>query len=163
MSSLLAKLKAGKDNVKVVKFPGTDQDVAIQVLTNGEKQRGALETERYFEAEKIKISATGLKVYNDELNTRLLFQALRDPDDHERSFAGSVGELRDMLTTDEKDLLLEEYDALETEVSPTEEAMTDEALEEFLATVKKNPTVLNASSLPMLRRLSVFMAARLRN
>jgi len=160
MSSLLEKLKAGKKAVKTVKFPGTDQDVSIQVLNNSEKQRANMETERYFKAEEISISATTMDIYLDEINTRTLAVALRNPLNVKEPFAASADELRALITTDEKDLLIEEYNALEQEVSPAEKNMTGDQFEDLFATLKKNPTIGNALNLPTLRGLIGFLASR---
>ena len=108
MSSLLEKLKAGKRNVRIIRFPGTEQKAALRALSNADLQEAAFATENHFKSKNIEITTTTIEAYEDENTTQILFRALRNPDDPDQPFAKSVDELRSLLTRDEKDYLAEQ-------------------------------------------------------
>ncbi len=161
--SLLEKLKGGKRNTRKIPFPGTDQDVALQVLSNAEKQDALFATEDLFKKKGIRISTTTVEAYEDENATQILARALRDPQDPETPFSGNADELRTLLTTGEKDLLVEAYDSFEKEVSPSAKDLTEAELEELVDTLKKTPGFGSSLSSPTLRQLTMYSVNRLSN
>lgn len=160
MSSLLEKLKAGKRNVRAIKFPGMDQNVALRVLSNADVQDALFATENHFKQHKIEVSATTVEAYEDENTTQILFRALRDPQDYDRPFVKDVDELRRMLTRDEKDLLVEQYNAFEKEVSPSAVTLSDAEMDDLFGRLKKTPEIGNDLSFSTLKRLIVYLASR---
>lgn len=159
--SFLEKLKAGKRNVKMIKFPGTDKQVALQVLSSQELQDSVLATEKHFKGLEVEIGSLILDSYEDERATQMIFRALRDPEDHKKPLAADVRQLRDLLTKEEKGKLVEAYLEFERECSPDFRQMSDQEFEKLWDEVKKNPQTLS-SDLPsgMLRRLLNFLASR---
>ena len=164
-SSLLATLKAGTDNKKTIKFPGTDQDVVIRVLSEAERQAAAFATEQRFQSQNIEPTMTTVDVYEQEKTTQLLYRALGDPDDAKKPIAKNIDEFRSNLTLEEKNVLVDEYEALEKECSPNPEYMSDEEFDTLLEGIKKNAeaTASNVSSIATARRLIVSLAGLLQS
>lgn len=160
----LEKLKAGTRNTKTIKFPGTDNEVVLRVLSNAERQDAVFAAEEHFKSRKIEIAATCLDAYEDERTTQLLFRALRDCDNSENTFASSADSLRENLTREEKEFLTSEYTTFEQECSPAIEKMSDEDFEKLWEELKKNPEpVLSFLNSGTLRRLIIFLASRQQN
>lgn len=159
--SLLEKLKAGTRNIRVLKFPGTDEDVAVRVLSAQEIQDSVFAAETLFKKAEVDVSASTLDAYEDERTTQILWRALRDPENQKEPFAATVAELRKGLTRAEKSILADLYNEFEKECSPDFMAMTDTEFEELFETVKKNPEQLTSNlSSPMLRGLLRYLASR---
>jgi hypothetical protein len=160
MISLLEKLKAGTRNIHVIKFPGTDQDVALRVLTNAETQAALFEAETYFKKRGIEINSATIEAFTDEHTTRQLAFALRDPDNPDIPFSQNADELRSLLVTAEKDILVEEYSAFEEEASPSPDNLSEEEMDRILEEVKKKPETGNALSISLLRKLFIYSVNR---
>lgn len=161
MSSLLEKLKAGKRNVRIIKFPGTEQNAALRALSNADLQEAAFATENHFKSKNIEITTTTIEAFEDENTTQIMFRALRNPDDPDQPFAKSVDELRSLLTRDEKDILVEQYNEFEKEVSPSAENLTNAEMDDLFEQLKKKPETGKGLSSATLRKLIVFLASRL--
>jgi hypothetical protein len=158
--SLIEKLKAGKRNVKTIKFPGTEDDIFLQILSNADIQDAVFAAERRFKSEEIAITSSTLDAYEDERTTQIIFRALRDPLDPKKPFASTADELRKLLSKEEKDHLVSEYNAFQDECSPRIEEMTAEKFDEIWAALKKNPqTALNFLSSGTQRRLLLYLAS----
>jgi hypothetical protein len=158
--SLIEKLKAGTRNVKTIKFPGTEDDITLQILSNADYQDAVFAAERRFKGEEMPVASSTLDAYTDERTTQILFRALRDPDNNKKPFTASADELRKLLTKEQKEYLVSEYDAFEDECSPRFETLTDEKFNELWDEVKKKPTALNILSSGMQKRLLQFLASR---
>lgn len=161
--SLLEKLKAGKGNIRIIKFPGTDQDVALHVLSNGQIQESLFATEDRFKQRKIEVSSTTVEAYEDENTIQILARALRDPGDPKKPFAANVDQLRGMITLEEKNALVAEYNAFEAEVSPLAETISDSDLDRIFDEVKKKPETGNGLNIYTLRKLIIYLASRQSN
>jgi hypothetical protein len=158
--SLLEQLKAGTKNVKTISFPGTDQDVVLRILSNGELQAAHFAAERLFKRADIAPSMTTIDAYEDEKTTQILFRALRNPEDTSQGIAGSVDEFRSLLNRQEKDILVDEYNAFEGECSPQVAEMSEQEVERLIEEVKKNPGTLGSvSNITIARRLIAFLVA----
>jgi hypothetical protein len=159
--SLIEKLKAGRRNIKTIKFPGTDDDLILRVLSNAEIQEAVFAAERRFKAEDIPILDSTRDVYNDERTTQILFRALRNPKDAKKALFSSDDELRALLTRDEKEILSQEYEAFQSECAPHPETMSDEEFDNLWEALKKSPeTALNFLSSGTLKRLLLYLASR---
>lgn len=162
--SLLEKLKAGKKNVKLVDFPGTDEKIAITVLTEAEIQAAAMETERLFKKAGLDLSAGTADAYQAEQNTQLLFRALVEPepgaDGTRRPRFSTADELRSLVTRLAKDALTDEYNAWEQECGPDPMTLGEQELDALFEAVKKNPLHGSALSISTLRRLVIYLASR---
>ena len=159
--SLIEKLKAGNRNIKTVKFPGAEEDILLQILSNADIQDAVFGAERRFKTEDIAITDSTRDAYNDERMTQILFRALRDPKDAKKPFAVTADELRKLLTKEEKEWLSSEYDAFEQECAPQLVKMSGEQFEELWDALKKSPkTVLNFLNFGMQKRLLLYLASR---
>jgi valyl-tRNA synthetase len=155
VSDLLQQLKLGTDNVKLVKFPGTDKEVALRIISQRDHQDAAFSTERLFKQEKIDVNMITAEEYESEKATQLLYRALRDPQKLEEPIAPNITEFRKLLTREEKKLLIDEYLGFESECSPSPENMSDEEFDKVLTALKKNSveTIGNITSMSMLKKL----------
>lgn len=165
--NLIEVLKAGKKHIKTLKFPGTEFEVGLCVLTDGEVQDAVFSTEQRFKEKGIEITATTLATYNRELNTQMLFRALVDPlkqrpDGTYEPIFKKVDELR-LATADQKNELIEEYNAFEAQCSPSPVKMTDDEFDALFEDIKKNPLTGNDLSLQTARRLILYLASRPQN
>ena len=160
MSGLLDKLKGGKRHIRVIKFPGTDQDVALRVLNNSETQEALFATERHFRDKEIEVTLTTAEAFEDENTTQILFRALRNAEDPSEPLAASPDELRRALTREEKDHLVELYLEFEKEISPSAANMSEEEMEALFEDLKKTPELGNNLSSGTLKRLIGYLASR---
>lgn len=164
--SLIEKLKAGKRHIRKMKFPGTDIEIGIQVLNEAELQASIFETERHFKNAGIEISATTIGIYDKEQITQTLFRAIVEPSKPNQNgtynkLFSNVDDLRALFfSQDIKDELVEVYNELQKEVSPSVHQMSEAELETIFETVKKNPdSGMNLSSFT-LKQLLRFMVSR---
>jgi len=73
----------------------------------------------------------------DELLNQMLYRALRDPDDPERTAAGDASELRDHLSPPEQAALYDQYDAAFGDVDPDASTLTAMQWDQIADAVKK--------------------------
>lgn len=158
MTSRLAKIKGGTRNVTLKKYPGTDQAVAIRVLTNAEIQAALFATVEHFKRAGIEVNAATVEAFDDEHTTQLLAVALRDPDDPGQPFATNAHQLRGLMTSDEKEILVDAYEAFKAEVSPSPDEMSEDELLRLCEELKKKPEIGNTLNICVLRRLLPYLA-----
>lgn len=163
---LLEKLKAGKKNIKIIKFPGTDEDIGITVLTEAETQDAVFAAERFFKESGIEVSATTIGAYQSELNTQILLRCLVDPSKKKKDgtyegFFKDTKEFKSLLAKEAKDILVEEYNGFESECSPSPLKMTDDEFDRLFDELKKSPQTVGSSlSLKTLKGLIIYLAVR---
>ena len=161
--NLLEVLKAGKKNIKRLKFPGTEQEIGITVLTDGEVQEAIFSAERYFKEKGIEITATTLGTYNAEVSTQMLFRAIIDPEKkkvdgtYEPAFKKS-DDLH-LASSAQKAELVEEYNAFENECSPSPDTLSKDELEKLFDDVKKNPLNGNSLNSRTAKELILYLAS----
>jgi len=159
--SFFEKLKRGCKNYRKIKYPGTEQEIVIIVLSNAEFQDAIIEAENYFKGKNITPSK---EMLDDEIATQILARALRDSNNIQKYLVKNSDELRMHITRAEKNSLVEEYNALELECSPNLNTITDEEFSKIWEDIKKNPeTLLSDLSLNTLRRLLLYLANQQRN
>ncbi|KAF0145119.1 MAG: Uncharacterized protein FD156_1230 [Nitrospirae bacterium] len=160
--SLLEKLKAGKKNKNTIKFPGTDQDIIISVLSEADIQAAHFESERLFKKNGIEVSMSTVDAYEAEKTTQILFRACSDTDG--KPLSKTVDEFRSQILKAEKDILVDEYNSLEQECSPNPEKISTEDMEKIIDEVKKRPEMIGSvSNIVIARKLIVSLASRLQN
>jgi len=158
---LLERLKAGKKNKKTIKFPNTQEDVVISVLSESELQEAHFATERHFKKNGIEASMVTVDAYEAEKTTQVLFRALRDPLDETKAIAKTIDAFRGLIERGEKDLLVDEYTSLELESNGGTETMTPDEMESFFDALKKRPEILGSvSSIGTARQLISYLASR---
>jgi hypothetical protein len=164
--NLIEKLKAGKRNIRTLAYPGTEEEIGITVLSEAETRDAIFATEREFKKGEIEVSTMTLGAYTSENNTQVLFRALVDPKrqkkdgTYERLFK-DMDEFRDLLRREEKEILIEEYNAFEKECSPSPRDLSEEELEALADDLKKNLTLGTDSSFRTLQQLTIYLAKQL--
>jgi hypothetical protein len=162
VSDLLSIFKAGTDNHKIVKWPGTEHPVAIRILSQKDLQDAAFTTERMFKSEKIEVGLLTAEEYEVEKSIQILFRCLRDPKNLEEPVAPNIAEFRKALTREERRLLTDEYLAFESECSPQPDGLSKDDFDRTIEQLKKTPDAIlsNITSIAMLKKLLLFMASQ---
>ncbi len=122
-ASKLARVTRGRRSVKACKMLG--HDFVWRILSGSEQQEcvsGAIERFRQLEI------PPEMRTYNDleqEISWQILWRTMRDPevigtdvDPYPRSYADSVSEVREELSTDERDVFINSYMDYEEEINP---------------------------------------------
>ena len=157
--NLIDRLKAGRNNIKAIPFPGIPgTKVGLRILSDQETKDAYAAAENYFTRIKLDIKDSTLDMYIDERANQILFRVLCDPEDSSVPAAPSADALRRLLTKAEKDALAREYAEFEEECSPNYAEKTEEELSILWEDVKKNPiTLLSDLSTGTLRRLLRYL------
>jgi DNA-binding phage protein len=98
--------------------------------------------------------------YEAERSLRMLYKAVSDSDGN--PIAKTIERFRDLLSVNEKNILVDEYMTFENDCSPGMSALTEDEADAFLADLKKNPaTAMNVSSIRIARQLIISSVNRL--
>lgn len=153
MSDILDKLKASGSTTKPIELRG--QKLAIRILTEQDYQLSGLAAHDKFKDEGV--SLTNADLHEAEVANQLLCRALVDPSTNKPVFP-DVATFAEIVTREEKSILLEIYLDYERDVSPRR--MTEAEFDELLEEVKKKPNTahLNNLSSNMLKKLIVSLA-----
>lgn len=146
--TLLARLKAGKHNYKDVVFPGTGTTIRIQILSNQDTHDAAIAADRLFRELEVAIGFHNVTDFANEKTTQELYRACIDPETKKR-IAASVTEFRTLTTPEERNWLIEQYNALAEECNPSPVSLTNEEFDAIVEKVKKSRR----------RRLGVFQVS----
>lgn len=138
--SKLATLMRGRREVTHTKIPGTDIGVVIRALMGSEKQECLGEANKRFADLGIPPEMRSYTDFEDEICWQILARVLRDPDDESKSIAKDVDELRDLMTIDERDVLMTEFLDLEERCNPDPALMPEIWHDQISATLKKKRT-----------------------
>lgn len=158
-ADLLERLKAGTNNRKTIRFPGSDMDVTISVLSEAQRQEAHFETEQYFKRKSIETSMVTIDAYEAEKSLRMVYKALSDGEGE--PLARTIERFRGLLTVDEKNTLVDEYLAFEKDCSAGY-GLSEGEIDAILDDVKKNPTAIGSvSSIGIARQLITFLVNRL--
>ncbi len=158
----LDELKQNSEACKVVKFPGTDIDVKLRLLSNGEMQAAVFATEKLFKVNDLVCNMGTVDAYEDDKTTQILYRALSTCDTEAKPLAATVDAFRNSISKDVKDMLAEEYSALESDHKPRIDELSEDEVNSLIEEVKKNPdSIMNVLSLPLLRKLTTTLASRL--
>lgn len=163
MSDLLQKLKSGTDNIKIIDWPGTDQKVALKILSQQELQDASFAAERLFKSQKVETNLMTANDYEQEKVVQILYRALRDPERTSEPICGSVSTFRCNITSKELDILSGHYVAFETECSPSPDRLSSDEFDKLLSEVKKTPdsAIGTITNIYTLRRLITSMVNQL--
>jgi len=164
MSNLLQRIKQGVKNHKTIPFPGSDKQIRMHLLSERDTFEATVAAEQLFKAQNVEIAFHNINAYENEKTTQMLYRSLKDPET-DGPIADSIAEFRHLLTNEDRNLLIEEYNSLVEECSPSPKNMTAEEYDRLVEMLKKNPvgTIGNCSSLLTLNRLSLFLAEQLQN
>lgn len=148
MENILQKIKQGKKNHKIIEFPGTDEKVALVILSSNEIAEARLKADEYIE--KFNINDDGYKEI--AIQQHIIYRALRDKDNREKQLASNFDEFIKTVDNQEVQYLMVEYSLLTTETSPFVNAVDEQTFEQLKKTLEKmNLSDLNGPSLIALR------------
>lgn len=147
----LQKLKAGKNNYKITNFPGTEEKVALVILTSEEVEAATVAAQEYIKAKGIE-DEDYIQIENQR---QMVYRALRDVDNKSKRLASSYEEMVETLDNMEIQYLFVEYTALTSECSPFLGAVTDEQFGVLKKTLEKMQ--LSDLSGPSLAALRFFL------
>jgi hypothetical protein len=147
----LQRLKQGKKNYKLVTFPGTEEKVALVILSSNEITEASIKAEDYIKEKHITDEDDKSIVHQ----AQLVYRALRDKDDTKKQLADSFEDFFSTLDNTEIQYFMVEYSLLTSESSPFLNAVTEETFEELKKTLEK--IQLNDLSGPSLIALRNFL------
>jgi hypothetical protein len=162
MDNLLQKLKAGTKNVRQITFPGTDEKVFLRILSCQDTLDAAVATDNLFKSKDVAINFSNINMYENEKTIQLLYRALM-ADESKTPLAKSITDFRESLSNEERNELIDEYNAFVEECSPSPYDMSADEFDALVQNVKKNAstTIGNISSSRTLKKLSLFLAETL--
>lgn len=160
--SLLTKLKKGSLNTKLIKWPGTEEDIRIRILNEQDFMEASQATDAIFDATGRRVAAQNVEDYESEKLTQQLFRAIEDPVTA-KPLTASITEFRKLLSSEVKAILVDEFRQFQDECNPDPLKMTEEEFDILYNNVKKNSekTVGNISSIFIARKLLLIMAQEL--
>lgn len=130
--SILQKIRNGKKNHKIVNFPGTEEKVAMVILSSNVTTDCMLKTEKYSQEKNITDP-----IYKDiVLQQYLVYEFLRDKDNLDIKVSDSIDDVRE-LDVSELAYLVTEYNQLSTENSPFLSAVSAEEFELLKKTLQE--------------------------
>ncbi len=167
-AAMLERLRKGKDEFRVVRWPGTDEDeqpFALVPLTCDELQEAYAAAYQRFEQLKLPITIYTADDLHSETNMQVLLRAMVLLGDDgkpttEQLFADGE-ELRKLLRTDVREALAGEYLELQSDVDPDPADMSPDLIEQIDELVKKKDVVaLSATSSTTLTAYIIGTAGR---
>ncbi|MGD0342876.1 MAG: hypothetical protein ABSA76_14330 [Bacteroidales bacterium] len=160
-TNLLAVIKKGTDNNKLIKWPGTDTPVILKILSEQERLDASLATERLFKSEKVEANLMTADQYESEKTIQMLYRALRCPDNLDTPLCPNISQFRKALSREDMKMLITEYLGYESLCSPSPENLSSEDFDRLLQDLKKNATATttNITSLCTARKLLLILAA----
>ncbi|HEX2958024.1 MAG TPA: hypothetical protein VHO70_14415 [Chitinispirillaceae bacterium] len=162
MSDILSRIKAGLKNHKILLYPGTDVQVRMNLLSEADTLDAIAAADQMFKAKKLEVTFHTVNAFENEKAVQMLYRALRDADNVE-PLVSSIADFRKLLTSEYRTALIEEYNSLSEECSPSPVTLSADEFDRLIETVKKNPreTIGNTSSLSTLRKLTLSLAEEL--
>lgn len=141
--SRLAKLRRGKLEYKRARWPRSDDECLLRVLTCSEVQECQAHAFRRFKELDIPVVPATMSLFEDECLTQVLFRGCRDPNDPERlTYAIDVDDMRDNTTVDERAAMYTVFRDLCEEQDPDPETVSPELLRQIEEAVKKKDAAL---------------------
>lgn len=150
--SALARYRAGKQHTKPGELPGGGAFV-WRVLTGAENQACLAAAIEHFEKMKIPAELRAYSDLEDETFWQILFRAMRDPGDVSKTLAKSVDELRQLLDSDERDILAQQYLDFKSEVNPQPSELSPATFAAIRAAVQKKSVQALSDFEPYMLRL----------
>jgi hypothetical protein len=156
---LLQKIKAGTSNRRTINWPGTDTQIDLRLLSNRDELDSTLAADRLFKDSEDRIEFHNLDAYQTERTMQQLWRACVEHGT-DTPIAESIAEFRKLVTTHERDALVDEYNTLAEQCNPSPRELSDDEFDSLVAQLKKKPkeTAGSISSLSTLRRLCRYLA-----
>ena len=143
--SKLEKLLAGRQHTRKLTLPNSDEEFVMRVVGGATKQLTTAAAIAHFEDIGIPPEFRHFTDIDSEIGYQHLSRAMRDPDvpgerhnPYPEPFA-TVDELREILTLDERDILLSQYFDLEESVDPDPAFQSEQWHDEIMSALKKSP------------------------
>jgi len=164
MNDVLSRIKAGLKNHKIVSFPGTDVQVRLNLLSEADTLDAIAASDQMFKAKNIEVKFHTVNAFENEKAVQMLYRSLRDAD-NVNPLTPTITEFRKLVTSELRSALIEEYNSLSEECSPSPFNLPADEFDRLVESVKKNPreTIGNISSLLTLRKLAHYLAEELVN
>jgi hypothetical protein len=158
----LKQILAGSDNIKLLKWPGSDVQVAMKILSESDRQAANFAAERLFKAQKIEAALMTMTTYEEEVLTQMLYLSLRDPEDTTKPIFVNISEFREFLTKGIKTDLVMEYLNFEKETCSNLDDLTQEEFDVLYTNLKKKPdeTLEKVSSLRQAKKLLLILVSQ---
>lgn len=159
--SLLARLKAGFKNTKIINWPGTEEEIKIRLPDEQILLEASAATDKIFEGRHV--STENIDDYESEKLTQQLYRVIEDPGTGKS--VGTITDFRRLLTPETKSILTQEFSQFADECNPDPVQMSDEEFDVLLESVKKNSrkTLGNVSSIFTARKLIVSLVEELQS
>lgn len=129
----LQRLKQGKKNSKLVNFPGTEEKVALVILSSNEITDASIKADDYIKSKNIEDEDDKSIIHQAQIT----YRALRDKDDLNKKLADSFDEFISTLDNTEIQYFMVEYSLLTSENSPFLTAVSQESFDELKKTLEK--------------------------
>src|SRR5690606_35126651 len=136
---------------RTIKWPGTDVDVHLRILSTSDHQAAVLAAQARFKQLKADVDTSVIESFEDEKDLQLLYRALRD--DEDKPLHKNVELFRDATTRQEIQVLAAEYAEFEQETSPRFDTMDQASFDKLYDELKKKPEAIGSvASISLLRR-----------
>jgi hypothetical protein len=158
VSDLLLRIKRGILNHKIIQWPGTQTGIRLNLLSEADSFDAITDADLLFQAKKVPVLFHNVNAFENEKSVQLLYRAIKTPDTNE-PVASSITEFRRMMSNEDRELLIAEYNALVVECSPSPTNMPAEEFDRMVESLKKNAlkTVGSISSILTLKRLALYL------
>lgn len=134
--SLIERLRKGTDAKREITWPGSDERVELRCLSCTEVQEAESAAHERWKELKLDLDLWTSENFYSELTTQLIFRSLHRLDKNERLFS-SMDELRDLITPDERTLIVSEYVELQNHANPDPGDLNVETVELIKAAIEK--------------------------
>jgi hypothetical protein len=161
MGNLLKKIKAGQANRRRLRWPGTDIDIELRLLSVQDSLDASLAADRLYKDNENAVGFHNVSEYQLEKTIQQLYRACVEPGTN-TPVVDSIAEFRRLVNGRERDMLVDEYSALDSECNPSPDTMSADEFDALVQNLKKKPseTTGSISSLSTLRRLCTFLASQ---
>jgi uncharacterized alpha-E superfamily protein len=158
MSDLLSKLKAGRAATKT--FPLGEVRLGLRLLVESDYQQAGWAANDMLAEHEAELSPANADLFESEKATQLILRFVVDPATGKSVFP-TADEVRDTLSREERNAIVDAYYDFEREHSPSERTMSEADFARLLEDVKKKPDphVLKDLSGALLKRLVLSLVS----
>ena len=158
MNDLLTRLKAGRAAIGTVTVD--DVTFGLRLLTEQDYLESQIATDTAMREAGLELSISTSEAFESEKASQLLARALIDPESN-APVAPTAKALREVMSRDQKGVLIEAYLAHEKAYSPSERTLSEEEFSALLEEVKKTPEMTLSADLSTasLKRLITALAS----
>ena len=156
--SLVDRVYAGKNNFRLIVWPGSSLRVKMRILSRGEILEAQKAAHEHFKLLEISPDELhNVEPFEDEKTVQILYRCLAsaEGEDEGKPVADGIDSFRMSLNRLDQNALVNEYELLEDECAPNVDRMSEKQLEAFIDTLKKKPdeTLSSVRDIGFARRL----------